>query len=226
MADIVQGKDVILSVLIDSVFYPILCATDCSLNVGREKIEKTGPTSGGVRQWAIRLEQYTSTVSGATKIANSSAAVTWFYMLQKGQLRAEMTFKLTFTDPSGASIAYEGPGLIGDQNISGPVSDAAAGSIEILWNGAPATDIIDPPVPPTVHVIYLDFPAGDTSVTSATLIGADVLEVDREGLGADPEVSTPSAGTRQFSFDAATGQIVFDAANPSNGERLRVLYQI
>lgn len=225
MADIVQGKDVIIEMLVDGVFYPVLCGTDCTLNVGREKVEKTGPTSGGVRQWAIRLEQYTSTVTGATKIANSSTSLTWFYMLQKGQLRSEQTFRMTFADPAGATVAYEGVGLIGDQNISNPVTDSSSGFIEILWNGAPSTDIIDPPTPPQVYVIYLDFPVTDTSVTSSTLIGADVLEVDREGLGMDPEVLTP-VGSREFSFNDTTGQIVFNASYPSNGERLRVLYQI
>lgn len=227
----VEGKNVVFSMKVDGTYYPVLCATDMTFSKGVEKIEKTGPTSGGVRQWMLRLEQYTSTISGLTYVENDDE-LSFFYLLQESVRREEQDFKLVFTDGRGDTISLTGVGLIGDCDINGPATDFSNCNIEILWNQEPEFDQIDPPEGGACieSPLYLAFTSG-TSVSDEALeaTGVEILHVEREGLGMTETSGTPVSGSREFKFTGGTGNgtIAFDADNPSTGDEVvYVLYRI
>jgi hypothetical protein len=222
----VEGSNVVLSMDVSGTYYPILCATDCTYTCNAEFVEKTGPTSGGVRQWARRLEEHLSTVSGLTYVENDST-LSFFYILQLGVRREEQTFKITFTDGLGDVRTLSGLGLIGTQSINGPSTDFSNCEIEIRWNAEPEFDAVDDPADEceVVEKLFLTLAEGATSVSSATLSGKTILGVEREGLGQVIIGGTPAAGTRECVFSGTT--ISFDATNPGNvgGENIYVLYK-
>lgn len=226
MSNPVEGSNVVLSMDVSGTYYPVLCATDCTYTCNAEFVEKTGPTSGGVRQWARRLEEHISTVSGLTYVENDST-LSFFYILGLGVRREEQTFKITFTDGLGDVKTLTGVGLIGTQSINGPATDFSNCEIEIRWNQEPEFDAVDDPADECeiVNKLFLTLSEGATSVTSATLSGKTILGVEREGLGQVIISGTPAAGTRECVFSGTT--ISFDSTNPGNvgGEKIYVLYK-
>lgn len=88
------------------------------------------------------------------------------------------------------------------------------------------TVTVDAPTPISddvgVKAIYLTTNAGDSTVSSNTLIGKTILGVEREGIGYTLTVGTPA--NRQVSFSGNT--LTFDSAIPFNaGEIVYVLYK-
>jgi len=227
MAEVVWGEDVLLEMLVGGSYYPILCGTDCTYTCAAEFIEKTGPESGGAREWMRRLEEHTSTVSGLTKIDNGTT-ISFFYMLQLSIRRAAQTFRLTFTDSDGNDFVMQGPGLIGTQEINGPMGDFSRATIEIRWNGVPTMQAILPPDPAVIQdPLYISVVAGATSVSNVLLTqsGVNILEVQREGIGHTETSGTPT--NRQFKFDGTAGSISFDTAIPfMAGEVIYILYEL
>lgn len=223
---VVEGSDVVLSMYVSGTYYPILCATDCTYTCNAEFVEKTGPNSGGVRQWSRRLEEHISTVSGLTYVEND-ATLSFFYILQLGVRREEQEFKITFTDGLGDVKTLSGAGLIGTQSINGPATDFSNCEIEIRWNEEPEFDAVEDPSDEceVVDKLFLTLAEGDSTVSSATLSGKTILGVEREGLGQVIIAGTPAAGTRECAFSGTT--ISFDSTNPGNvgGEKVYVLYK-
>ncbi len=124
MADAVHGQDVVLEMKVDGEFYPILCATDCVFTASPEFLERsTGDTSTS-RKWRKRIEEFSASVSGLTKLPND-ASLSFFYMLQSSVRRTVQEFRQTFTDNTGASNIILYSAHIVQQSISGPVGDFA-----------------------------------------------------------------------------------------------------
>jgi len=220
----VWGQDVVLSIYVGGSYYPIFCATDCTYQCAAEFIEKTGPESGGARQWMRRLEEHTSTVTGLTKIENGTT-VTFFYMLQLAVRRAAQTFKMTFTNENGDEYIINGEGLIGTMGINGPATDWSNATLEIRWNGAPdLTLITDPTCSNIQEPLYLTTTPGASSVSNILLTSSvTILEVQREGIGHTKTTGTPV--NREYKFTSATNTISFDSSIPfMTGEIIYVLY--
>lgn len=225
MANPVEGKNVALAMTVGLEIIPMLCATDCTYQRGVEFVEKTGPTSGGSRQWLARLQEHTSTVSGLTKI-NNNASLSWFYILA---ITGEQTFTMTFEDDEGNTFSLSGPGLIGTMGINGPATDFSTATIEIRWNGAPVIDVIPPPQPEEVFELYITCTPGATSVSHVDLqaAGVDILGAGRSGTGLIQVSGTPASGSQEFMFTAVSGTITTDPDNPYNaGEWIYVLYKV
>lgn len=227
MANPVEGKNVALLMRVGLEDIPILCATDCTYQRGVEFVEKTGPASGGSREWLTRLLEHTSTVTGLTKV-NNNASLSWFYLLS---ITGEQTFTMTFEDDEANMFSLSGPGLLGTMGINGPATDFSTASIEIRWNGAPVIDVIPPPVPTEVHELYITCTPGATSVSHVDLeaAGVDILGAGRTGTGLIQVSGTPASGSQEFKFTGGTGNgtIETDADNPYNaGEWIYVLYKV
>lgn len=130
----VHGRDVLIEIKKDGVYYPVLCGTDCTFTREPEFLESTNPTSGIFKRYIIRREDWNMGVNGLTKIEND-ASLTFFYLLQTSVRRATQTVRITFEDIDSNSIQIEGSVLIGNETISGPVSDFASCSIEFKGMG-------------------------------------------------------------------------------------------
>lgn len=224
MAEAVKGRDVVVEMIVDDTFYPILCGTDCEFVRTPEFVEKTSTTSGLFREWAVRREEWAVSVSGLTRIENA-AALTFFYMLQSSVRRQEQTIRITFTDVDGADKQISGNILIGQSSISGSVSDFANCSIELKGTGAfTIEDVTAPPVSDfDVFSDYWTTTNGNAFINGAssgsspsaianggafTLQTTDtILEVRVEGT--QFELVTGSPGSREAQPDLSNHKIKF-----------------
>lgn len=211
MADAVYGTGVVLSMMVGETYYPILCATDTTYDCGVEFIEKTGPSSGGARQWARRLEEHISTITGLTKIENDDV-LSFFYVLNVGIRREDQLFKLVFEDSDGNDVAISGYGLIGAMGINGPAGDFSTATIEIRWNDDPDIEVVAPPGLSQIQdPLYLTLSAGNLSVAHLLLTdpAVEILEVTLEGTQFDVILSgTP--GNRECKFTNGPGSLTFE----------------
>lgn len=225
MADVVYGTGVVLSMLVDATLIPMLCATDTTYECRAELVERTGPTSGGSRQFMRRLEEHFSLVTGLTKIENELNSLSWFYILQTGIRREVQTFELEFSDPDGANVTISGTALIGTMGINGPVTDFSSGSIEIWWD-TPNIEVVLPPVAPVIQdPIYFTLAAGDDTYNNVLLTDPDteILTVALEGTQHDVVLSgTP--GNREVKFTLAGGVLQFEYTEVVDREGY-ILYQ-
>lgn len=224
----VYGREVVLEMLVSGVYYPVLCATDCSFTRSPEVIEKTSPSSGLFKEFMTRREEWSMSVSGLTKIENA-AALTFFYILQTSVRRLAQDIRITFTDSDGDSKQITGTVLIGEQIISGPASDFSNCSIEMKGTGAFAIADTAPPIPGTFDIFsdywqtvngqsYIDGASSGTSPAAVANGGAftlaatndEILEVSLEGDEYDVILSgTP--GNRQCKFTTSPVRITFQA---------------
>jgi len=229
MSDPVHGQYCVLSMRVGITNYPVLCGTDTTYACNAEMIERTGPESGGARQWMRRIEEHVSTVSGLTKVSND-ASLTFFYMLQTAIRRELQFFIQTFADHDGNSYSISGNALIASQNINGPASDFSSAQIEIRWDGTPTLAIIAPPPSGTEsdvqEPLYIPVVDGEVSVQDNHLIGATILQVRRNGRSQVPTTGTP--GNDEYKFDSVTGRVYTDATVPyvSGEQPIYVLYKI
>lgn len=230
MADPVYGKNVIIEMLVDITYYPILCATDCTFSRIPEIITKTGPNSGLFREKALRIEDWNMSVSGLTKIENG-VTLTFFYLIQTAVRRVEHTLRITFEDDTGADKQIAGSVLIGQMDINGPVSDFSNCTINFEGTGPFTVGAVTDPVGSATNVFadYWDFPVGNTFIDGASveqsysLEACTVLGVFREGTEYDLTTSAPV--NRQCKHNNTTGVISFDTNIPSNGEKVWVIFK-
>lgn len=216
----IRGKDVIIEMSVDGVYYPVLCGTDCTFNTTPEFIEKTSATSGLFREFEKRLEEWTMSVNGLSYVENSTT-LSFFYMLQTSVRRSDQAFRMTFVDENTDSIAIIGRAFIGESSITGPASDFANASISLKGNGAFTMAVVPPPVPADTFEVLADWwlpNAGTSSITGASTGNTDgtnytlteddeLLQVVVENMQMYEVNGTPQAGEPQYQF--AGGTVVF-----------------
>ena len=237
MAEAVLGRDVIVEMLYDAIYYPILCGTDCEFVRTPEFIEKTTTTSGLFREFAVRREEWSVSVSGVTKVEND-AALTFFYMLQNGVRRVQQTIRITFTDIDGDDKQISGNVLIGTSSISGPYSDFANCSIELKGTGAFVISAVTPPDPSALEeysdywattngLSYVSVQSSASAVYGYTLVDGDtILEVDVEGTQYDLVTGTPTDGRRECKYNTTTNRLEFPSDLVFDGnQRVFILFQ-
>lgn len=220
MADAVHGSDVVIEMLVDDVYYPILCGTDCTFSRTPEFIPITTTTSGLFRDFMVRREEWSMSASGLTKIANATT-LTFFYMLQTSVRRVSHDIRITFTDNLGGSKQITGTVLIGQMDINGPFSDFSQCTIELKGTGAYTIADTEPPIPGVFDILsdvwettngqnYVDGAStGDYTGTAYTLQAGDVLlQVDVEGTGFDI-ITSGTPGNRQCKLNPSTFVLAF-----------------
>lgn len=232
MANSVLGKNVIVRMLIDAVYYPVFCAKTATLTQTQDVIEVTSVDSGNDREYEPGMSTMSLDVGGITLLDNTEGRISVLYLMQLAQRRARQTMKITLTDQDGSSIDVGFYAIITansfDKALGGAFSQASTSFL--VTGGITIGPSILPPAPSEVQEpLYLEAVEGETSVSDVLLEaeGVEILHVHREDAGSGQQVSgTPAAGTRQFQFVAADGEIFFDPTNPFNGgEIVYVLYQ-
>lgn len=229
----VHGKDILLSIKIDTTFYPVLCAIDMTFQCSQEVLLATSVDTGIWRRKRLRnLSEWSVSVSGLTKIDNIDGQVSFFYLLQQNIRGAEQIIQIMFTDYDLNTQVLEGMVLIPELSINGNVSSFSDVSITFEGTGEVT---IQQAVSGVVSGVCEDLTsdtwlvtAGQTSISGVgqqgrSFAGKEILEVDREGLQHDYTSGTP--GNRQYGYNGTL--ISFDPTNPFNaGETIFVLWQV
>lgn len=217
----IHGKDCLLSIKIDGEYYPALCAISMSLSVSRDVVESTSATTGNWRQYRLRrLNSWTVSLSGLTKVDNTDGQVSWFYLLQAGD--GAFDIQLIFEDSSGNTQVMEGSAIIPSQTIEANVSGFSTATVDFQGTGTPTfANIITGPSDPICDVqetipSLLNEGAVYATAPELMLSGSNVLWVTREGTGYTETTGTP--GNLQFRVDYAAGRIYFSPSNPGSIE--------
>lgn len=214
----IHGKDCLLSVKIDSTYYPVLCAVDMTLSKTRDLVETTSATTGRSRTFKYRgLENLRVTLSGLTKVDNTDGQISWFYLFQTA---APILIQLIFEDGNDNAQVLEATALIPEQSINANVNSFASGDLTFQLSGEPTIDTLIPtPIDPICEVqetIQVTLPLGQDYVYDPELAfsGADVLWVTRDGLGYVEKTGAGAPGSGQFKVDYPAGRVYFDPSNP------------
>lgn len=218
MADIIFGKNVLVQQQQDDLSWlNLLCGTDMTFTYEPEFITKTGPNSPS-REYQVRIEDCSMSVTGATRIANDSTTLTFFSMMATAMRRTKKSYRAKFVDETGAIKTITMDAFIGQSTINGPVSDASIGTIELRGTGGFTIATPDPDPSTVTYNLLSDwwntsngnaFINGASAVNSYTLTTADtILEVDVEGVEFD--IVTGAPGNRQAQPSLATNKINFN----------------
>jgi hypothetical protein len=209
----IEGKNVLLRAKRGDEYVPFVCATSVDFTYDTELIAKTTVNSAGFRQYAARLGEWGLTLSTVTHIVspNSDNAYTVFDTMTEQARKTGMDIELIFQDNDGNLKTITGHVLIPHTGISSPVEGFSEDEIE--FKGSGAFEINTELITPTVNnsqVYSKDYTAagGETTITFSDLIGKEILNVQRDGIGKDViAVGTPN--DKQVKFLTASGTFSF-----------------
>jgi hypothetical protein len=231
VSNTVKGRNVVVAMEIDSIYYPVFCAKAAEFVIDQEEIEVTSVNSTSDREYVGGMSSGLLTMTGVTTVDNTNDRVSILYLMQQAIRRVIRPYKITMTADNTTVKVITFDGLIRTTGISRETNGYSNSNLTVRVTGAIGiNDLIAPPEPPACEIedtIYIDAVAGETSVSDPLLEQDDVviLWASREGQIFEQVVGTP--GNAQFSFNGATGTISFDPSNPLNdGEVIAISYKI
>lgn len=231
MANLVKGRNVVVSMDISGTYYPVFCAKTAEFPIDQEVIETTTVNSTKQREYVPYRSSATLTVTGITTVDNSNGKVSVTYLMQQSVRSAVQSLKITMTADNGTDLVITFNAIIRRPSFSRDVNGYSQSSVEFLATGPIGFDeVITPPTPPDCEIedpLYIDVVAGENSVSSALLqaTGVEILTVARAGV-----VHSYTSGTpvdQEFTTDLPNGDIIFSSLLPFNtGEVIYILYKI
>jgi hypothetical protein len=212
MADPVTGKNFILYVKLGTGYYPIACAKDISVTTVTDKIELAPYGNGYWRSYIYGRTSGTITGTGITKIDVGASNYSIFDLIGYQTEHFILLSRYTLTDPQGNARQYEVPCLIDEINISASSGANSNYSFTLTMSGDPSFDqtIVNPPLTDVDSFGYTAT-GGETAISDSVLIGVDVIDVRRNGIGLEVIlIGTPTGS--QVKFIPATGSLEFTFA--------------
>lgn len=218
----VKGKNIVCSMFVTDNYYPVFCAKTAEFTMNQDEVEMTSINSGSSREYTAGMMNAVLSMTGVTARDNSDGKVSITYLMQQSTRRQTHNFAITLTDDEGFDIVISFSAIIITTGFSREVQGYSNSSVTFRITGDVDFDeVILPPAPEQVFSDYFAATAGLTSITDASLVGVDILQVAREGLTYDQTGGTPTG--RQFKYTTLTGTIDFDASIPFNtGETVYV----
>lgn len=212
MADAVKADGVVIYHKMGSSYYPIACGTSATISVTTDKIELAPFTAGRWRNYEYSRTTGTISTSGLIKIDAGASNYSPFDLhdYQLGHLK--VLTKYVITDPQSNSKTYEVSCLVDDFTINTDAGGQATYSMSMTMVSDPT--FIQTPVPPggTVVNAYEFFATGgETTISNSSLIGVQILDVRRNGIGLDVVTSGTPTGS-QAKFTSGSGSLEFGMA--------------
>ena len=222
----VKGKNIVISMLSGGLYYPIFCTKTADFTVNQDEIEMTTINSGSSREYTAGMMNASLTVTGVTTLDNTNSRVSVNYLEQQAIRRTTQSFAITMTDDDGNDLVRLFDGIIISTNFNRDVSSYSQSSVTIRVTGGITYDtVVTPPVPEVVYSDYFACVEGETSISDASLIGVDILQVARSGDTHEETGGVP--GNHQFKYTTGTGTIGFDVNIPFNdGEVIYVEWKV
>lgn len=232
MGNKVQGKNIGGYLKVSGVYFPVFCGQTLTFQTTQDIIETSTVTSGSWRDYEAGMSTSVMNITGVTILDNTENRISDGYLFQQSIRQQKQDWKITKTDDDGDILVYTFQGIIQEIGFDKNIGSYSKSNLTVQVCGPVTVDTVEPPDTGD-EVIYSDwwnFTAGATSIsgTSVThsynLIDVTVLEVDREGMEHNL-IDTGSPIGRQCKHDDTAGSITFDAAIPSNGETVFVLFK-
>lgn len=231
MSNIVHGRNVIVEMLISSVYYPVFCAKTAEFSIEQDEIETTHINSGPNRAFVPGMANAMLNVAGVTTLNNTNGRVSILYLMQQSIRREIHTMRVVLTDQDANAIQVTFSAFIRNTSFTKDVISFSQSNLSMRVTGViDFSELIGPPEAPECEVqdpLYIDVVEGAVFVHSDLLEqdGVVILAVSREGVGHEEVFGTPDG--LQFRPDLPNGDIYFDPDIPFNsGEVIYILYKI
>ena len=228
----VQGKNMIASIKVGEIYYPVFCAKSCSFLLNNEIIRRTGVNDGlGVKR-RVRRTEFSGSASGVTVTDNTSDRYSVFYLLQEAIRRSESDWEFEFTNFDGETKTITGVFLIEGIDVSGDVASFSQSTVNIIGSGLPIID--ESPssggVDENVDSDWWETTVGTNSISGLSengksLIGKTILAIARNIDTLIP-ITTGTPVNDEGKFSSAAGSITVDASIPfESGERIWAMWK-
>lgn len=235
MGNKVQGKNIIGSMDVLGVYYPVFCGKALTYNLDQDELETTSVNSGVSREYIAGMANAILNITGVTVLDNTESRIAITYLQQQSVRQLLQNWQIQLTADNGNIIYYRFAGIIRNTSFEKTIPGYSQSSVTIRMSGDPDITIVPPPPPPgSPEIIYSDWwtmVAGNTFIDGTSdvhgygLQGVTVLEVDREGTNFDI-ITSGTPANRQAKHNNTTGVISFDPTNPSLGETVFVLFKV
>lgn len=222
----IQGKNVNVSLQIEGVMLPWVCATNCSVDFTTELIRRTSVGSGNHAKYKPRMMDATAELTGITHILPLENRWTVFDVVKEAVRMQGANIQIDFEDGDGNTKSITGYVLFPSISISAGADGFSEDTIQMQFSGVPGV-FNEPPSPiQTLRLVKWDIhdgTDGEQGFTDARMIGADAsdLAVFRGGGFLDV-ITSGTPGIQQVRFNSSTGQLFF---SPALGPGERIWYQ-
>lgn len=228
--NIVKGKNLVTSILIDGVYYPIFCAKTGELVMDQDEIEVTYINSGIFKDFIPGLNSGSFTATGITSLDNTGGQLSITYIMQEAIRRVIHTLRTTMVDDDGGTLQINYQGFVTNTTLSKQTGAYSQSSVTFrITGGITFSETITPPAEQICEIqetLNLTLAEDALTVGDALLINADamILAAFREGTEYYQVASSP--GNRQFTYDNTTGLLTFQSPGNPGGEGVEVVWQI
>lgn len=212
MADVVLGKDYLLTVAISNVYYPFACVQEVGLNVSTEMVNTTTADSGIYRTRIPRLSEWSISLSGVHILRDTTTTKMFALDLITEQVRKTgLDIKLLWTDTGAYTRTIAGHVFISSTDFRGIAGQIGKFNAEFPGSGTLTINGIVTINPSTVNT-YDGYAVGnETVITNAILIARTIHWVDLSDSNLQV-ISTGTPNIRQVKYDSSAGSFTFGRA--------------
>jgi hypothetical protein len=231
MGDVVRGNFCIVYLKLGSVYYPIACTKDVSIEIESDFLELAPRSSEDFREYEYGRKTGTISGSGLTKVNTAPDNLYTIFDLVGFQLSSQKVLaKYSLQDSDGNTKVFECNTLIRRANIGKSGNSMVTGGYELQISGRPVITVT--PVENTnPQILTYEYEATaeviplviDVISAEATLI---VVYIDRDGTGGTSKkinIYPDGYGADEVQWDPSISTLYFGTSLQS-GDRVKVIY--
>lgn len=206
--ELVKGDSVIVYTNMGGVWTMFACARTATLNVNTAMIEISSAGSGDFAHFLPTKHSFTGSIDGLVNLDNTNLRLSDFRAMQLAKTMLLMRFERTST--GGLTYASEANFYITDSQDTSSYADVATFSIQLQGTGG-ITEIFTPLPSNPLGDMRLEYTGigGETSFTSTLLIGKNITNVVKDGIGLSRIILSGTPINKEVKFDSTTGTITF-----------------
>lgn len=203
-----QGKNVVFEVSDGTGFKPFVCAKNFSIQATSELIEVTTLTTGKYKDYELQSIDYTISLSSV--FIFDTLQIGGGYLYNQQAQGGKMPYKVTFTDDQSSVFVITGVCIVEDSLLSASPGDVVGSDFVLKGCGEPAysSDGDIDPADTLKHVFYIAT-GGETFLSQVDWIGADIIDVERNGISLIQLTTGSPTSTNEFVFDTLAGSLTF-----------------
>lgn len=227
---IVLGKDAV-GFIYDGSWKPWVCARSISYTINTEYIKTSVSGSGKDETIEPTENSATATLEGVVSLMEpGTLSLADLQVMQEAHTK--FLFRYQRTDQSGNVYTSEAFFFILSSTDTGSFDGLNTFTVEMRRTGSTSIVYVPTPNPLNSNKVKryptignsLGVSVGDTSFSSSLLIGKDILEVVKDGLGQAILITSGTPVGKEAKYTTSTGTIEF-AVQFEAGEEAYVLYQ-
>jgi hypothetical protein len=225
MGDVVQSKFCILYLKLGSVFYPIACGTDSTIEVSAEELEIAPRLSSDFREYRYGRKSGTITGTHLVKINTAPDNLYTVFDLLGYQLTSQrLLVKYSVEDGAGNTAVVECDTIIRKFSMTKTAGQALRGSYELLISGPPVLSVT--PVEntnPQIGVFEYDANGDEASLELPFGDDATILVVYINGVSVRVWISPDGYGPGDVQYNPETKTLVFGTPL-AESDYVKILY--